>query len=124
MPAKGTPDWYRRHAATDTLREDAKMDARRAEARARGEFDEISERYAFEHFFRGSRGGKGASYLTIALRRHPERPSEYEADPTQRHWHTWQMAVGGGRLLPRYDMYRAAAERLAAPARAQTGQAA
>jgi len=114
MPAKGTPDWYRRNAGADTLAEQAKLDARRADARARGEFDEVSERPAFEAFFRDSRSGRGAANLDMALRRHPTRPSEYEADPTQRHWHTWQMAVGGGRLLPRYDFYRAAAERLAA----------
>jgi hypothetical protein len=120
MPAKGTPDWYRRRAGSDTLAEEAKLDARRADARVRGEFDEVSERPAFEAYFRGSRGGRGAANIEMALRRHPTRPSEYEADPTQRHWHTWQMAVGGGRLLPRYDMYKAAADRLAGGAVAAT----
>ena len=114
MAAKGTTAWYRRNDGCDPAREQATLDLRRAQARARGEFDELSERAAFETFFRDSRRGNGASYLTIALRRDPARPTEYEAEPTQRHWHTWQMAVGAGRRLPKYDPYKAAADRLAA----------
>jgi hypothetical protein len=113
VSAKGSPAWYRdrRESHIDPAEQ---RERRRKTARARGEFDEYSERAAFEAFYRHSRSGKGATYLDLALRRHPERPSEYESDPTQRHWFTWQMAVGAGRLLPRFDPMKAAVERLAA----------
>jgi hypothetical protein len=111
MSAKGTSAWYRRHDAPVDL--DAERESRRLHARSHGMFDESSERPAFEAWFRRSRAGKGATFLAMALSRHPDSPDEYHMESTQRHWFTWQNAAGGGRLLPKYDPYKLAANDLA-----------
>lgn len=116
MPAKGTSAWYAAHRQPAPLDLDAEMAKRRATARDHGMFDEQAERHAFEAFIRDSRSGKGATFLTIALRRRWVDQS-YEQEATQRHWHTWQIAVGGGRLLPKFDAVKLAAERATQAAR-------
>jgi len=111
MTAKGTPDWYRdRRAGASRLT----SDERREMARAAGMFDEETERPAFEAFFKDSRRNRGAAKRATLLARMPS--GDYVDDHTQRHWWTWQIAVGGGRLLPpldhvKFGLYYLGAER-------------
>jgi hypothetical protein len=109
MAARGTPAWYRRNDAPEP--ESIRMARRNEEARARGEFDEITERPMFEAFFLDSRRGRGVAYLAKAFERLPD--STYTQDSTQRHWHSWQCALGCGRPPPKFDPYAAAADRFA-----------
>lgn len=109
MSAKGSLGWYRRLDAPADL--DAERASRRQYARANGMFDESSERPAFEVWFSDSRRGKGTAFLAKALQRASD--GSYADESTQRHWWTWQCALGGGKPLPRYDPYKLAAADLA-----------
>lgn len=113
MTAKGTPAWYRRNDGHDHDH-DAELLKRRTAARANGMFDEFSERPAFEAYFRDSRKGKGVAFLERMLER--DADGYYRDLSVQRHWHTWRMSVGAGRLLPKFDPFKLAADRAAANA--------
>lgn len=52
------------------------------------------QRDRFEAFFRASRTGKGAKKAAALLARNDV--DEYVEDHTQRHWWTWQTALGLG----------------------------
>ncbi len=122
MTAKGSPAWYAARRAGPTLTLDDEMAQRRATARAHGMFDAPAERHAFEAFFRDSRAGNGAGYVDRELQRHPERFFEYVSESTQRHWHTWQMALGGGKLLPKFSAYEIAMREAKANAAAKAAE--
>lgn len=107
MTAKGSPTWYRRHESYD---HQAELERRRTTARANGMFDEFSERPAFEAYFAMSRCGRGPEYLAKAFERFPD--GFYAASSTQRHWWTWQCALGAGQPLPPFDPIKIAAARL------------
>lgn len=109
MPAKGSPAYYaaRRQPASYDI--DTEMAKRRATARAAGMFDEPAERHGFEAFFRHSRAARGRTYVDMLFERLLD--GTYARPEAQRHWFTWQMSVGAGRLLPPFDPFKLAADR-------------
>ena len=117
MSAKGPPGWYRRNDGYD---HDAELLKRRTAARANGMFDEFSERPAFERFFRDSR----CVFPDDAAKTF-QRLSDgtYAGDSVQRHWHTWQMSVGAGRLLPKFNATQFAIDSAVERIAAETGGA-
>lgn len=112
MTAKGSTAWYRRNDGFD---HEADLLKRRTAARLNGMFDEYSERPAFEAWFRDSRRDRGAAFLARAFDCHQD--GSYADDSLARHWHTWQMAVGAGKLLPKFDPIKIAANRIATQSR-------
>lgn len=56
----------------------------------------MAERDRFEAFMRRSRTGKGAKKAAALLNQHPN--GEYVEDHVQRHWWTWQLALGLAKL--------------------------
>ena len=114
MIAKGSPAYYAARRQPARLSLDEEMAQRRATARAAGMFDEPAERHGFEAYFRHSRAGRGATYVDRLFERLPD--GTYARPEAQRHFNTWSMAVGGGRLLPKFDAIKLAADRAAAAA--------